>query len=80
MPLAPHKGDGHDRNSSVFYVLLIMVMLLDILLFSLGIIILIRGSALGAIFALPVAILTRSIIRGIQIHRRKKSNLANGTK
>ena len=53
--------------------LLIVLAVLDLILFAIGISVLVRGMVVGVLFALPVAVLTTSLIRGTHRIRQRRN-------
>jgi hypothetical protein len=53
--------------------LLIFLAVLDLILLATGISVLVRGMVVGVLFALPVAVLTRSLIRGTDRIRQRRN-------
>jgi hypothetical protein len=67
--MAQRKQESARRLNVAVKVLWVGLLLLDLLLVAIGIAVLLRGSFAGALLGLPVAILTRFLIRGSPLLR-----------
>jgi ethanolamine transporter EutH len=68
-PSVPNQAGKFTTGQKLIFGILVV---LDVLLFGSGISFLVRGVASGLIFAVPVAILTGSLVRGTARIRERR--------